>query len=109
MIRPLVCSLVLLALASPVVAQDEAPITQHRRWVTSLAFSTDGKQLYTVGGESLLFRPGDVKIWDADGGKLVASLDGAPASVWSIAVTSDNATAITTGYDGKVLVWNIAE
>ena len=109
MIRPLVCSLLLLGFVSPLVAQDEAPITQHRRWVTSLAFSNDGKQLYTTGGESLPFRPGDVKIWEVDSGKLAASLEGAPSSVWSIAVTSDNATAITSGYDGKVLVWNLAE
>ncbi len=60
--------------ASIFAADDPAPtLATHDRWVTALAFSPDGKTLATVGGQSLLYRPGDVQLWEVASGKHVAS------------------------------------
>ena len=67
-------ALVFVSLAlPPALAQEPAAIAKHNRWVTSLAWSGDGSQLATVGGESLQYRQGDVKLWDPKTGALVAS------------------------------------
>lgn len=99
-----------LAMASVAAsAQEAAPIAKHNRWVTNLAFSQDGQTLATVGGESLQYRPGDVKLWNAKTGALAASLDGGhPTNVWSAALSSDGKTLYSSGYDGKVVVWDVA-
>lgn len=90
-------------------AQDAATLAKQNRWVTSAAFINGGSQLVTGGGESLLYRPGDVKIWDAKSGAQVASLEGQPTIVWSLAVSADGKTLVTSGYDGKIIIWNVAE
>ena len=103
-------AIVLFVGSLPLASAQEAPdIAKHERWVTSLAFSNDGTLLASVGGESLQYRPGDVKLWDVKSGKLVASLEGHPSNVWAVAFSPDGKTLVTTGYDGKVLVWDTAE
>ena len=89
-------------------AADES-IAQHQRWVTAIAFDADGKVLATAGGESLQYRPGDVKLWDAASGSLLATLEGHDSNVWSIAISADGNTVIASAYNGKVIVWNVAE
>src|SRR5688500_404368 len=97
------------ALIAATSAQEPAAIAKHNRWVTSLAFNGDGSQLVTGGGESLQYRQGDVKLWDPKTGALVASLEGQPTNVWSVAFSADGKTLLTSGYDGKVILWNVAE
>jgi WD40 repeat protein len=96
---------------SVVAASGEEPTTlaKQNRWVTSAAFINGGSQLATGGGESLLYRGGDVNIWDVKAGTLVAALEGQPTIVWSLAATADGKTIITSGYDGKIILWNVAE
>src|SRR5687767_6177509 len=89
-----------LSLTAAASAQDAA-IGKHNRWVTAASFTGGGKQLVTVGGESLQYRPGDVKIWDATSGALVASCEGHPTNVWAVCASADGKLLITTGYDGK--------
>ena len=105
-IHSLSAAVVLLALGVS-LAQEKAPPTlaTHDRWVTSVLFSTDGAKLCTTGGESLLYRPGDVQIWDPASGQLVAQLEGHPSAVWGAALSADGGTLAACGYDGKVLVW----
>ncbi|MEQ8784918.1 MAG: WD40 repeat domain-containing protein [Pirellulaceae bacterium] len=82
-----------------------------QRWVTSLAFLPDGR-LATVGGESLQFRPGDVNLWNVKSGKLLEALNKEEAhgtNIWSVSATPDGQTLVTTGYDGKVVVWDVAK
>src|SRR5688572_29014888 len=95
--------------ATAALAQDVATLAKQGRWVTSAAFTSGGAQLVTGGGESLLYRAGDVKIWDVKSGAQVASLEGQPTIVWSLAASPDGKTLITSGYDGKIILWNVAE
>ena len=99
----------LAMLATATFAADPAPIAKHERWVTSLVFSPDGNLLITAGGESLQYRPGDVKLWDARTGAAAASLEGHPSNVWDVAISSDGSKLVTSGYDGKAIVWSVAE
>ncbi len=100
---------IVVSLAAAVVAQEPPTLAKQTRWVTSLAFTADGNQLVTGGGESLLYRAGDVKIWNAKDGAQIASLEGQPTIVWSVALSPDGQKLITSGYDGKIIVWNVAE
>ena len=93
-----------------VFAEDAAPsIATHERWVTSLAHSPDGSIIATAGGQSLQYRPGDVLLWEAATGNLIAALEGHTSNVWSVAFSPDGQTLVTSGYDGKVIVWSVAE
>lgn len=80
-------------------------ITTFDRWVTSVSVS--GNLLATGGGDSLMYRPGDVKLWDLSSGALLATLEGHGANVWSVALSPDAKTLVSTGYDGKILVWDV--
>jgi WD40 repeat protein len=102
-----ICLTVIFSLAAR--AEDAPTLAKQNRWVTSAAFVDDGRQLITGGGESLLYRAGDVRIWDTKSGALAASLEGQPTIVWSVTASPDGKTLITSGYDGKVIVWNVAE
>src|SRR5262245_60973409 len=96
-------------LNSAAISQDAPTLAKQNRWVTSAAFIKDGSELVSAGGESLLYRAGDVKIWNVKGGTQVASLEGQPTVVWSLAASADGKTLITSGYDGKIILWNVAE
>jgi len=90
-------------------AKQEATIGSTERWVTSLVFLSDGT-LAAAGGESLQFRPGDLNLWDVKSGKRLASLNNEDAhgtNIWSLSATPDGKTLVTTGYDGKVIVWDV--
>ena len=52
------------------------PIAQFKDWVTAVAFSPLDGSLASVGEKSLLYRPGDVKLWNPADGKLKQSLEG---------------------------------
>jgi WD40 repeat protein len=96
--------------ASTILAAEDAPtLAKQSRWVTSAVFMNEGSQVLTGGGESLLYRPGDVKLWDVKTGNQIASLEGQPTIVWSVAASADGKTLITSGYDGKIILWNLAE
>jgi WD40 repeat protein len=99
---------VLLLCATSAFSQ-ESTLTKQSRWVNSAAFINGGSQLVTGGGESLLYRAGDVQIWDAKTGMQIANLEGQPTIVWSLATTPDGKTLISSGYDGKIIIWNVAE
>ena len=70
--RIVALALLTTALASFAAAQEPPAVAKHNRWVTDLAFNGDGTVLATVGGESLPYRPGDVKLWDPKTGALLS-------------------------------------
>ncbi len=119
--RFLPCSLLALALAAPAAAGlgDDTPPTpappapagrraDFDRWVIDAAYAADGKLLLTAGGESLLYRAGDVVAWSPADGSRLADLKGHPTAVWAVAISPDGSLAATAGYDGLIKVWDLA-
>ena len=88
-------------------AAPAAKVTEHGRWVIGADYGKDGGLLLTVGGESLLYRPGDATLWKGDGSR-VGDLVGHPTSVWAARISKDGSLAATAGYDGLVKVWDVA-
>jgi WD40 repeat protein len=82
-------------------------IPGHKSWVTSIAFFPDGKTLVAAGGETLLFRPGELKLWEAASGRERFGLPAHSSTVWSVAVSPDGRTLATAGYDKLVKLWAI--
>ena len=79
-------------LATAAFAEDAATLAKQNRWVASAVFIDGGSKLATGGGESLLYRAGDVKIWDVKSGAQLAAFEGQPTIVWSIAASPDGKT-----------------
>ena len=98
--------------ASVVIADESLNKTQvdalssFHRWIISADYVGDGSLLVTGGGESLLYRPGDVIIWKSDGSR-VGELPGHQTAVWAVDVSTDGKLAATAGYDGLVKVWDL--
>ncbi|MCA9179654.1 MAG: WD40 repeat domain-containing protein [Planctomycetales bacterium] len=94
----------LIGLAVPAVAADS--LKDHDRWVVSVSVS-DGL-LASGGGQSLQYRPGDVNLWDLATGEKKGTLEGHETNVWSVALSPDAKTLVSTGYDGTIIVWDVA-
>ena len=101
--------------ARAVQAADPAPpqpaaatkLSDFKRWVIASDYSRDGSLLVTAGGESLLYRPGDVVVWKVADGSRVGDLAGHPTAVWAVKVSADGKLAATAGYDGLVKLWDL--
>jgi hypothetical protein len=91
------------AAATPAPA---ANLPAFSRWVIAADYSRDGGTIVTAGGESLLYRPGDVVVWKADGSR-VGDLAGHPTAVWAVKISKDGKLAATAGYDGLVKLWDL--
>ncbi len=99
--------------AGPLVVADEAlnkktgdTISSFSGWVIAADYAVDEPLLVTAGGESLLYRPGDVILWKSDGSR-VGKLSGHPTAVWAVDISADGKSAATAGYDGLVKVWDL--
>jgi hypothetical protein len=94
--------------AAPAAEQPAAPqkLAEFTRWIIAADVTADGGTILTAGGESLLYRPGDVVIWKADGTR-AGDLPGHPTAVWSVKISKDGKLAATAGYDGLVKLWDL--
>jgi WD40 repeat protein len=86
----------------------------HEPGTTALAFSRDGQLLASGAGFLLpnLGRPPDpveIKVWDVKTGRLKARLDGHRGSVTGLAFTSDGKGLLSSGDDGSLRLWDVAE
>jgi hypothetical protein len=116
--RPPRALFLVLAVAAAAVARGDEPapaaeqpagkLSDFNRWVIAADYAADGKLLLTAGGESLLYRPGDVVAWNPADGSRVAEFAGHPTAVWAVALSPDGTLAATAGYDGLIKIWDVA-
>lgn len=97
---------VMLTVAAEAAASPTDALPTLARWIIAVDYVQDGSMLVTAGGESLLYRPGDVVIWQADG-KRLADLSGHQTAVWAVDISADGKTVATAGYDGLVKLWDL--
>jgi len=104
-------SLFVLTFGAGASAADPPPagtLAEFTRWVIAADYSRDGQMLVTAGGDSLLYRPGDVVLWKVADGSRIGDCVGHPTAVWSARLSPDGTLLATSGYDGSVKVWDIA-
>jgi WD40 repeat protein/serine/threonine protein kinase len=90
----------------------ELPL-EHREWLRSAAFSADGRLLVTAAGADMSeeMRPerGEVCLWDVKERRLLCKFHAHYGSVTSAIFSPDGKSIATTGRDGKLLLWDVAE
>jgi hypothetical protein len=84
-----------------------ATLTNSTRWVIAADTSRDGQTIVTAGGESLLYRPGEVVAWKVADGSRIGEFVGHPTAVWAVKFSADGKLLATAGYDGLVRVWDV--
>jgi len=75
----------------------------HHGTVREVAFSPDGKFLASGGNDKA------VRIWDADTGELVETLEGHNDKVASVYFSPDNEMLASAGEDQKIKIWEKAK
>jgi WD40 repeat protein len=78
-----------------------AVLLPHGGFVSSLAFTPDGKALISAGGDRL------IRVWDPATGKETARLEGHTAPVLALALTRDGKTLASGGSDRTVRLWDL--
>ncbi|MFF2538759.1 nSTAND1 domain-containing NTPase [Streptomyces cyaneofuscatus] len=87
----------LAAVSSPL----RATLVKHTAAVESVAFSPDGKTLATSGND------GTARLWDVQGRRPVALLDGHSRHVRNAAFSPDGRTLVTSHDRWKARVWDV--
>ncbi|MFK8038752.1 MAG: caspase family protein [Crocinitomicaceae bacterium] len=85
-------------------SQDISVITQQKTKgaIEVLAFSNDGNLLASGGKGDF-----DLKVWDLNSGKVIGTLKGHTDDITAIQFNNSGNKIISTGDDGKLIVWDI--
>ena len=85
-------------------AQDDEPYLVigdgHTSWVNSVAFHPDGNTIASGSTDST------IKLWDANTGVHLNTLEGHTGAVWSIAFHPDGHTIASGSYDYTIKLWD---
>ncbi|MBN1200366.1 MAG: PD40 domain-containing protein [Anaerolineae bacterium] len=77
-------------------------------WVTSIAFSPDGRMLaYGTQGDNDSIGKANVGIWDLEKNEELHILTGHTWSIASLAFSSDGRTLASSGTDGTIYLWDV--
>ncbi|KAF2259255.1 hypothetical protein CC78DRAFT_621216 [Lojkania enalia] len=71
-------------------------------WVYSVAYSPDSARLASASYD------GTVKIWDANSGECLSTLEGHSSSVRSVAFSYDSARLASASDDGTLKIWDLS-
>ena len=77
-------------------------MTHASTWHGAATFSPDGSRLLTVGST------GVGRVWDAESGDLLLSLQGHDGAVERAQWSADGSTIVTSGQDGTARLWDAA-
>jgi parallel beta-helix repeat protein len=78
-------------------------LTGHTDWVTSVAFSPDGRLLASGSG----YYDKTIKLWDVASGSLVRTLEGHASGVYSVAFSPDGRLLASGSYK-EIKLWDVA-
>jgi WD40 repeat protein len=74
--------------------------------VTSVVYSPDGKRLVTGAGGQGPSSLGEVKVWDAETGQELLTLDGRSGPSSDVAFSPDGHRLVGIGRDGSLRIWD---
>lgn len=80
--------------------EERARLKGHRRNVSAIAFSRDGKRLATGGGKT-------VRIWDVETGAQIRLLEGHSKNVYALAFGPHGKILVSGSLDGTARIWNL--
>jgi WD40 repeat protein len=99
------CSWLLFTVLAPAAVRIPPPSgaieLRHGDFVSSLAFTRDGKTLISASGDRL------IRLWDPASGKERRRLEGHTAAVLSLALAPDGKRLASGGADRTVRLWNL--
>jgi WD40 repeat protein len=103
-IRLAACACLLLTVTSVGRAQkpELAVQTGHSRYVTTVAFSHDGKTLASGSEDNI------IRLWDVLTGAELRALKGHPGSILSVALSPDGKTLASNSADSTIKLWDVS-
>lgn len=72
----------------------------HQGLINAFSFSPDGRHLATAGDDAR------IKLWDTASGRLLKTLEGHTAAIWSVAFSGNGQRLLSAGQDHRVLIWD---
>jgi WD40 repeat protein len=75
-------------------------LAEHSREVSGITFSPDGTRIATSSLD------GTIKIWDAESGKVLSTLNPQAGEIYDLAYSPDGKRLVTAGEDGSARVWD---
>ena len=93
---------------NPVVPNPVIPVFQQiKSNITALSLTRDGKLISSAQDEGDVVYKGTVKIWNAENGKLIKTLNEHTDSVTSVAFNNDGSKLVSGSYDSTVKILNV--